>query len=114
MPAPIVFFDIAGPNPEAQNLFYAKVLCWTSAGGQLTAPVTSPLPGSLRADPPDKVLYLGVDDVTATLANVVAHGGTIDTPRFEVRGVVVLGLFRDPAGNRMGLVELANGKPKIP
>jgi predicted enzyme related to lactoylglutathione lyase len=35
-------------------------------------------------------------------------------PRFEVPGVVVLGLFTDPAGNSMGLVEMQDGKPKIP
>jgi hypothetical protein len=32
-----------------------------------------------------------------------------------VPGVVILGLFNDPAGNRMGLVEMgADGKAKIP
>jgi hypothetical protein len=35
-------------------------------------------------------------------------------PRFEVPGVVVLGLFRDPAGNPMTLVEMHDGRPKIP
>ena len=44
-------------------------------------------------------MYLGVADVTATLAAVVEAGGKIDVPRFEVPGVVVLGLFSDPAGN---------------
>jgi hypothetical protein len=31
-----------------------------------------------------------------------------------VPGVVILALFTDPAGNRMGLVELADGKPIVP
>ena len=35
-------------------------------------------------------------------------------PRFAVKGVVVLGLFKDPAGNTMGLVETKDGKPVIP
>jgi len=70
--------------------------------------------GALRADPADKVLYLGVPDVTAALDKVVRHGGSVDAPRFEVPGVVVLGLFRDPAGNRLGLVELDGDQPKIP
>jgi hypothetical protein len=34
--------------------------------------------------------------------------------RFEVPGVVVLGLFKDPDGNPMGLVEMENGKAKVP
>jgi hypothetical protein len=32
-----------------------------------------------------------------------------------VPGVVILGLFTDPAGNRMGVVELGpDGAPKVP
>jgi len=56
----------------------------------------------------------GVPPCAAKLAEVAANGGTIDASRFEVPGVVVLGLFRDPAGNPMALVEMQDGKPKIP
>jgi hypothetical protein len=31
-----------------------------------------------------------------------------------VKGVVIIGLFTDPAGNSMGLVEMKDGKLKIP
>jgi predicted enzyme related to lactoylglutathione lyase len=114
-PAPIVFFDIAGPDLAAQGAFYKAVFGWEIApGGRFSVPVVSPLPATLRADPPQKIIYLGVDDVGASLAAVVAHGGRIVQPRFEVKGVVVLGLFTDPAGNAMGLVEMKDGKPKIP
>jgi len=34
--------------------------------------------------------------------------------RFEVSGVVVLGLFRDPAGNPMGLVEMDGDSHVVP
>ena len=115
MPAPIVFFDIAGPEMAKQAAFYKAVFDWDiAADGRFTAPAVSPLPGTLRADMPDKVIYVGVDDVTASLAKVTANGGSIIAPRFEVKGVVVLGLFKDPAGNSMGLVELKDGKPKVP
>ena len=40
--------------------------------------------------------------------------GTVDAPGFEVPGVTVLGLFRDPAGNPMGLVEMDGDSPRIP
>ena len=115
MAAPIVFFDIAGPDLAAQRDFYAKVFDWTSTpDGRVTVPVVAPLMGTFRADPAEKMLYLGVADVTASLAKVVEHGGAVEAPRFEVPGVVVLGLFRDPAGNRMGLVELDGDQPRIP
>lgn len=43
-----------------------------------------------------------------------ASGGTIRYPWTEVRGRVVLGMFKDPAGNSVGLVEMENGKAKVP
>lgn len=114
-PAPIVFFDIAGPDQAKQTAFYRDVFAWQiGAGGNVSVPVVSPLPGTLRADPPVTGLYIGVEDVTAALKSVVDHGGQIRSPRFEVKGVVVLGLFEDPAGNTVGLVEMKNDKPVIP
>jgi predicted enzyme related to lactoylglutathione lyase len=115
-PAPIVFFDIAGPDAAKQAAFYREVFGWRSGpGGTLTVPVSgSVLAGALRQDPAGKIIYIGVDDVAGCLAQVEAHGGRIVQPRFEVKGVVVLGLFTDPAGNGMGLVEMQAGKPKIP
>lgn len=115
MPAPVVFFDIAGPDAASLGRFYARVFDWDIAtDGRFTIAAAAPLPATIRQDPADKMIYLGVDDVTATLAQVVAEGGSVQAPRFEVPGVVVLGLFSDPAGNRMGLVEMAGGAPKIP
>ncbi len=113
--APIVFFDIAGPDTAALRLFYSAAFDWEiGAGGQMTVPMTSPIPGTLRDDPAEKVLYIGVEDITATLQLIESLGGTINAPRFEVPGVVVLGLFSDPVGNRMGLVEIRDGLPIMP
>jgi predicted enzyme related to lactoylglutathione lyase len=111
-----VFFDIAGPDLEVQRKFYADVFDWESAPtGHVAAPVRpGQLGGFLRTDPADVLLYFGVLDVTATLARIAAAGGSIAVPRFEVKGVVVLGLFNDPAGNRLGLVEMDGDKPRIP
>lgn len=121
MPAPIVFFDIAGPDSHQLSEFYALLFDWDiAADGSLTTPVASPsvtpptLMGTIRQDPAEKVIYVGVDDINATLAEVMAKGGSIDQPRFEVPGTVVLGLFRDPAGNRIGLVEMQNGQARVP
>jgi predicted enzyme related to lactoylglutathione lyase len=120
LPAPIVFFDIAGPDTTAISNFYAKVFNWQfGPGGQFSVPVSGLNPGSmlgatLRKDPANKLVYLGVPDVAATLKLIVENGGTVVAPRFEVRGVVVLGLFTDPAGNSMGLVEFREGKAVIP
>lgn len=112
MPAPLVFFDIAGPDVAKLKDFYASVMDWSiDDGGVIQG---AGLGGALRQDPAAKLLYAGVPDVTAALAQVEAAGGRVVMPRFEVKGVVVLGLFADPAGNAMGFVEMQDGKPRIP
>lgn len=117
-PAPIVYFDVAGPEAAKLPEFYSKLFGWRTdplANGNWSVPVATPLLGTVRVgDASEKRIYIGVEDVAAKLAEVAANGGTIDAPRFEVPGVVVLGLFKDPAGNPMGLVEMKDGVPKIP
>jgi uncharacterized protein len=114
-PAPIVFFDIASPDDTRLKTFYSELFAWKiGSDGTFTAPVTPPLSGLIRRDPADAVFYVGVEDITATLKKVVANGGTIVFPRLEVPGRVVIGMFKDPAGNQVGLVEMQNGKAKVP
>jgi hypothetical protein len=101
-PAPIVFFDIAGPDMAKLRAFYAANFGWDiSAAGAIAAPR---LPGTLRQDPPEKILYIGVADLDAAMAKVKATGGTIETPKLQTPTGEAFVLFRDPAGNRMGLV----------
>ena len=121
MTTPIVFFDIAGPKESSLAKFYHDVFGWEiGPDGNFTASVASPteaphtIMATIRSDPAEKLLYLGVEDIDAKLSEVVAQGGKIDQPRFEVPGVVVLGLFVDPAGNRMGLVEMEGTVAKVP
>ena len=115
MVQPIVFFDIAGPDDAALKHFYSTVFGWEiDEAGAFSAPVMTPIDATIRKDPSEKRIYVGVPDVTACLALIEQEGGTVDVPRFEVPGVVVLGLFRDPAGNPMGLVEMNGDGPRIP
>jgi predicted enzyme related to lactoylglutathione lyase len=120
-PAPIVFFDIAAPELANQAQFYKDIFGWqVGPDGRVSVPAASPLPGLLRVEPSsqgpvtERVIYLGVADINATLARITARGGAVVFPRTEVPGVVIVALFSDPAGNRMGLVEMDGGKPKIP
>lgn len=116
-PAPIVYFDIAVPADTNLGDFYKDVFGWApSMGPNYAIPIAGPpLMGTLRQDPPGKTLYIGVKDVTSTLAKIVEHGGKVQAPRFEVKGVVILGLFLDSAGNFMGLVEMGeDGRAKVP
>lgn len=115
MAQPIVFFDIAGPDDSVLRDFYSSVFDWQlDDAGQLAIPVMSPIDATIRKDPAEKRIYVGVPDIAATLDEIDSSGGTVEQPRFEVSGVVVLGLFRDPAGNPMGLVEMEGDSPRIP
>ena len=113
--APVVYFSIFGPNGSELQRFYADVFDWkVPASGDVFTTVTPPLGGTIVQGVAETIIYVGVPDVTATLNKVVAGGGTIRYPRFEVPGRVVLGVFKDPAGNSIGLVEMENGKAKVP
>lgn len=116
MPAPIVFFDIAGADGKALRDFYAGIFGWDiKENNNFSVPVNSQmLMGAIRQDPPETLFYIGVSDITKTLGEIAGKGGSIEVPRLEVPGVVIVGIFRDPAGNRVGLVEMENGKAKIP
>jgi uncharacterized protein len=115
-PAPLVFFDIAGEDSAAQRKFYADIFAWDiDEQGNFSTSTVSPLPGLIRQEPTETIVYIGVRDVSETLRQVEENGGSVVYPRFEVPGVVILGMFRDPAGNRVGLVELdENDRPIVP
>jgi len=113
--APVVFFSIFGPEGEQLQRFYAGLFEWTIApSGDLMTAGWSPLPANIGKGEAETIVYVGVDDITATLARVKERGGTIRFLRLEVPGRVVLAVFKDPAGNSVGLVELENGKAKVP
>ncbi len=115
MTFPIVFMDFAGPDDTALRDFYASVFQWEiDDQGRFQVGASGPIHCAIRQDPAEKRIYIGVPDVTGHLSSVESAGGTIDAPRFEVSGVVILGLFRDPAGNPMGLIEMDGDKPRIP
>src|SRR5262245_3644593 len=101
--APVVFFSIFGPEGEKLQQFYTGLFEWTIApGGDMVAAVSSPLPANISKGETETIVYVGVDDITATLAKVKERGGTIRFPRLEVSGRVVLAVFKDPAGNSVG------------
>lgn len=102
---PIVYFEIAGPDAAALTAFYREAFGWRIEAGRISAESTGGIDGGIRQDPAEKVLYLGVPDIEAALANVVRAGGKVVIPRTVVPNVVTFALFEDPAGNRTGLTE---------
>lgn len=113
---PLVFFTIFGPQGETLQNFYRDVFGWNlDSTGRFETRAITPLSGQIGGPgAPEALLYIGVSDVTATLKKAESLGGTIRYPRFEVPGVAVLGILKDPAGNSIGLVEMQGGKAKVP
>jgi predicted enzyme related to lactoylglutathione lyase len=111
MGAPIVYFEIAGPETQALKSFYSAVFAWEiDANATIAAASTGGVRGGLRQDPPEKLLYLGVPSIDETLKHIETAGGKTIAPRTVVPGVVTFALFSDPAGNRMGLAEFGSYK----
>ena len=51
--------------------------------------------------------YVSATDIEASLAKAKELGGKVLMPRTEIQPGTVLGLFADPDGNAIGLVEEA-------
>ena len=106
MSSPIVYFEIAGPDSARLRSFFNSVFEWEIDDSSTTAPdSTGGLRGGIREDPPGKVLYIGVDDIDDVLAKVEANGGSVVLRRTVVPEVVTFALFKDPAGNLLGVAE---------
>lgn len=109
--APIVYFEVAGPEAQPLKTFYSTVFAWDiDASATIAASSTGGVRGGIRQDPPEKLLYLGVPNIEQALKLVEAAGGKTLVRRTVVPGVVTFALFSDPAGNRMGLAEFGSYK----
>jgi predicted enzyme related to lactoylglutathione lyase/quinol monooxygenase YgiN len=109
---PIGYFEFAGPDAGALAHFYERVFGWKPAPGpfpgyvSMAADAGAGLPGGFRQEgKPERVLYIRVADLDASLAKVVAAGGRVLIPPTNVPGVVHFALFEDPQGNRAGIVK---------
>ena len=117
---PVVHFEINSSGAPELRRFYADAFGWNiqPEGADYAHIATEGVcPGSGdpginggigTADPGDDFVtfYVQVPDVEETLEHVVALGGTVEMPATEA-GRVALAIFRDPAGNRIGLVRAA-------
>jgi predicted enzyme related to lactoylglutathione lyase len=107
-----VHIELSSTDRKALSKFYSDVFGWetndidalnyttfkagTGIGGGFN-PVTEQNPvGTI-------IVYIGTDDVTASLKEVEKAGGTTLVPEMEIPNTGKFGLFRDPQGNTIGL-----------
>ena len=111
----IVHFEFMGADGDQMNDFYAKLFGWKSEpvegfdGYNMVAAEQAGIGGAVGKGnenmPNYLTVYIQVPDVDKHLAMAEANGGKTVVPRTVVPGTVTFGLFNDPAGNMVGVVE---------
>lgn len=110
---PIVHLEISANNPQEAGKFYSSLFDWKLELDtnfnylQFDAP---PGPGGAfvkvgenGVNPGDLFVYIGTDDIEATLAKVEALGGKTMMPKTEIPNMGWFAMFTDPTGNKMAL-----------
>ena len=108
---PVVHFEIRAADPDAARDFYGKLFGWTYPPGGIPGytyvetGVPDAIPGGIGPTQGGSDLvtvFIGVEDVEASLREAERLGGAIVQPATKVPGVT-FGLFADPAGHVVGL-----------
>jgi len=110
---PIVHVEIPAHDPAAAGRFYADLFGWAIQSMpefdyHTFAAQPGPGGGFPKVDdqtfkPGDVTVYVGTDDIGATLAKVEALGGKTLLPKTEIPNIGWFAFFSDPTGNRIGL-----------
>ncbi len=109
---PIVHVDFSAKDQGVAGKFYAELFSWqiqhvpemdysmftAGAGpGGGFSPVGEDNP------PGQVIVFIGTDDIDATLAKAVSLGGKVLKPKDEIPNNGWLAIFEDPTGNKVGL-----------
>ncbi len=108
----IVHIEISTNNLEASGKFYSDLFGWhieqmpemnyatfdthNGVGGGFN-PVSDSTPAGLVT------VYVGTDDINATLAQAEKLGGKTFVPKTEIPGMGWFAIFTDLTGNKIGL-----------
>ena len=112
---PVVMFEFIADDPAVLKAFYENVFGWTYdvqdgfAYVRFAPTTTTSLGGIGQAGTqhgwePGRNFYLATDDVEETLRVAVAAGGTVWVEPTSAGGFH-FAMFKDPAGNVVGLLE---------
>lgn len=112
---PIVHWELMGPDGDALKDFYASIFDWSfqSPPGfdnyHMTDAADTGVAGAVGQGMEEMrayaAMYVQVDDIEATLSQIEASGGKTVVPRTVIPDTVIFGMFHDPAGNLVALVE---------
>jgi len=115
MANPVVWFEVLGKNTNGLRSFYTQLFDWKLERDKLmdysmvAADEGRGIPGGvgLHREPnqPKVTFYVSTPDISASLKQAETLGGQTLMPRTKLPGGTVLGMFADPEGNAIGLVE---------
>ena len=115
----IFYVEISATDPARSAAFYERAFGWCTRkrgdGNLAFDDTTGAVSGSWvtgRSPMTDvgRLVYVMVDDVTATREKIVANGGAIVQPACA-GAPEVIARFRDPGGNVLGLDQEPTGAP---
>jgi uncharacterized protein len=112
MKHPVMWFEVLGKNGEALTNFYGTLFGWSFGGDTtkygLVENGSRGIPGGIGESYPGTrqwvTFYVETPDVAASLAEAERLGGRVVMPRTTQPGVTI-GVFEDPEGHAIGLVE---------
>jgi uncharacterized protein len=109
----IVHWEIQSQAPERLHRFYADAMGWEINAnnpmnyGMVASKGKDGINGGIGGTeaPGSRVtVYAAVPDIPSVLDRILSLGGQVVMPRTDV-GPVIMGLYTDPEGNLMGLIE---------
>ena len=108
-----VHVELSAQDLQAAADFYSKVFGWkteafpemnyiTFDGGGGIGGGFNPI-NNEGAKPGEVVVYIGTENIEASLAAIEAAGGKTMVPKTEIPSMGWFALFTDPSGNKLGL-----------
>jgi uncharacterized protein len=112
MAHPVMWFEVLGTDSGKLRQFYSGLFGWSFSGdakyGIVDTGEQRGIPGGVGAAFPGTkpwvTFYVETGDVAASLAQAERLGGKVVMPRTAMPDVT-LGVFEDPEGHVIGLVE---------
>ena len=118
MAHPVTWFEVLGSDGDELRTFFADLFGWTFNAdnpikyGTADTKTGRGIPGGVgQAYPGTRswvTFYVETPSVTASLERAAQLGGRIVLPRTVMAGAT-LGIFEDPEGHVIGLVEASAG-----
>ena len=102
----VIHFEVVGADGAKLQQFYGDLFGWKmNTDNPMNYGIVDN--GGVGQSPngPHITWYVQVDDVDKALGKAESLGGKTVMPKEQIMDSVTLGLFKDPEGNLVGLVE---------